>query len=118
MSTLPHLSVFGLQGHKELQSSLLQGSQGTVQWAEEDSDTEGCKQKRDAVSTTSPAAKGNNKLFKKQQLESIFSPDGLWITKANKKMAGGQEQGNVHSKDRAFGELGGSFLGSMPHLFL
>lgn len=103
---------------KKLQSSLLQRSQDTVQWAEEDSDTEGCKQKSDAVSTTNPAAKGNIKLFKKQHLESIFSPDGLWITKANKKMAGGQEQGDVQSKDRGFGKLGGGFLGSLPHLFL
>lgn len=43
---------------------------------------------------------------------------GFGLPKQTKQMAGGQEQGNVHSKDRAFGELGGSFLGSMPHLFL
>lgn len=41
---------------------------------------------------------------------------GFGLPKQTKKMAGGQ--GEAQSKDRAFGELGGSFLGSMPHLFL
>lgn len=43
---------------------------------------------------------------------------GFGLPKQTKKTAGGQEQGDVQSKDRAFGELGGSFLGSVPNLFL
>lgn len=71
MSVLSHLSVFGLQQrHKELQASPLQESQGTVQWAKEDCNAEGCKEKSAAVSTPNPIAKENINVKKKK---SIFS---------------------------------------------
>lgn len=62
-------SVFGLQEHTGLQNSLLQESQGTVQWAKEGCDAEGCNQKsfdQPAVSTTSSTAKGNINLCGKK----------------------------------------------------
>lgn len=57
MRVLSHLSVFGVHERQEELQASLQESQGTVQWAEEDCYTEGCKQKSAAVSTTNPTAK-------------------------------------------------------------
>lgn len=83
MSVLSHLSVFGLQQrHKELQASPLQESQGTVQWAKEDCNAEGCKEKSAAVSTPNPMAKENINVKKKKK-HIQHSLCGLWTPRAN-----------------------------------